>query len=838
MLRAGEVFAGYVIERRLGSGGMGEVYLATHPRLPRRVALKLLGRDFTADPEIRARFEREAELIARLDHPNIVSVHDRGVHDDRLWISMQFIDGVDAGELDPPTLPPARAVQIVGEVAKALDYAHSMGILHRDVKPANIMVARPAPGYGERILLTDFGIGRLRDDSGALTRTGSLLATLAYAAPEQLAGAPVGPEADRYSLACALFWLLCGSTPFAADNAAAVVAGHLHYPPPRVSDRRAAVPAAVNAVLAKALAKQPADRFASCIEFASAAREAIESRADPAPPASASPGAWAPAGQAGAQGIPSTDPTLVDPLPGGYPTPQAPVSGAPGSVPPVAPSPGASPWSSVAASEVEPASAVWMRPGSPGAQGNPSSHSGDLTAIPAAPVPAASAWARQSSAPPGRVPSDSAVQGFSPGGPPVAVRSRRGRTFWVAGAAICLVIVLGVVFGIIWAAGRSGSSSATSRPRATTAGPGSLAAFFTGSQPIGQVDAQGKLITPGEPHYPTSVGTARCGATTIAMVGALSGPNAALGRNVLGGVKLMVDQFGKASPDCPIVIRQFDTTGDPGIAGQFAPQIVADPSIVAVIGPVFSGEAKVAGRSFDDAGLPFLTPATNTVLSTLGWRSFFRGLAGDGVQGAAVGRYLAGAAGYRRVCVLSDNSDYGAGLGASIISGLGAVSDPSCAVTVPMAGDPADAISKVKAAAPDAVYYAGYYVEAGSVLDRLRRAGVSAPFVSGDGSYDPAFVTAAGSEASGTVLSCPCGPVTDHFLTDYEAVNGQAAGVYAAEAYDLTAIVLRGIAAGHTSRADLLSYLKTYSGDGVARSYAWTATGELAEPRVWLYKLQ
>ncbi|WP_369640432.1 protein kinase, partial [Nocardia sp. JMUB6875] len=106
MLRAGEIFAGYVIERRLGSGGMGEVYLARHPRLPRQVALKLLGREFAADGEIRARFEREADLVARLDHPNIVSVHDRGVEDDRLWISMQFVDGIDASELDPATLPP------------------------------------------------------------------------------------------------------------------------------------------------------------------------------------------------------------------------------------------------------------------------------------------------------------------------------------------------------------------------------------------------------------------------------------------------------------------------------------------------------------------------------------------------------------------------------------------------------------------------------------------------------------------------------------------------------------------------------------------------------------
>jgi len=284
MLASGEVFAGYVIERQLGRGGMGSVYLAKHPRLPRMTALKLLNREMFNDKEVRARFEREADLVARLDHPNIVTVYDRGLEDEQLWISMQFIDGVDAASVDPKTLPPTRAVQIVKETADALDYAHSMGVLHRDVKPANILLARSSGGRGERVYLTDFGIARLRDDTGHLTQTGTFTATLAYASPEQLTGASLDGRSDQYSLACALFWLFTGSGPFAATNPAQVIQGHLQTPPPALSSVRPGLPYVLDAVLVKAMAKRPEDRFASCSEFAAAAQAALSGRSSPAQP--------------------------------------------------------------------------------------------------------------------------------------------------------------------------------------------------------------------------------------------------------------------------------------------------------------------------------------------------------------------------------------------------------------------------------------------------------------------------------------------------------------------------------------------------------------------------
>lgn len=299
MLANGDVFAGYVIDRQLGRGGMGSVYLAKHPRLPRMTALKLLNREMFFDKEVRARFEREADLVARLDHPNIVTVYDRGLEDEQLWISMQYIDGIDAASVDPQKLPPERAVQIIAETAAALDYAHGMGVMHRDVKPANILLARSTGGRGERVYLTDFGIARLRDDTGHLTQTGTFTATLAYASPEQLTGADLDHRSDQYSLACSLYWLLTGNGPFTSTNPAGVIQGHLQSPPPSPSTARAGLPPALDAVLAKAMAKRPDDRFVSCSEFAEAAKQALSSPSSPAIPLATPPTAVAPTYQPG-----------------------------------------------------------------------------------------------------------------------------------------------------------------------------------------------------------------------------------------------------------------------------------------------------------------------------------------------------------------------------------------------------------------------------------------------------------------------------------------------------------------------------------------------------------
>jgi len=275
MLSPGSLFAGYRIERVLGGGGMGTVYLARNPDLPRSEALKVLNAELSGDAEFRARFIREADVASALDHPNIVSIHQRGEFEGQLWIAMQFVDGTDANAaLKAGTMTPARAVHILGEVAKAVDYAHQRGVVHRDIKPANFLLSGPI-GPDERVLLGDFGIARAFDDAG-LTTTGSVTATVAYAAPEVLAGQPFDGRADLYSLACSLFRLLTGRPPYSTTNgSAAVIAAHLNAPPPKVTDVVPSLSTQMDQVIATAMAKEPAQRFASARHFAEAATEAL-----------------------------------------------------------------------------------------------------------------------------------------------------------------------------------------------------------------------------------------------------------------------------------------------------------------------------------------------------------------------------------------------------------------------------------------------------------------------------------------------------------------------------------------------------------------------------------
>ncbi|MEB3021519.1 serine/threonine-protein kinase [[Mycobacterium] crassicus] len=250
MLTAGSTFAGYRIVRLLGSGGMGEVYLAEHPRLPRRDALKVLPATVSADPAFRERFNREADLAASLWHPHIVGVHDRGEYQGQLWIAMDHVDGSDAAHRlrrHRSGLPREQVVEIVTAVGEALDYAHQRGLLHRDVKPANILLTDPGEAES-RIILADFGIGLRVAEVSGLTSTNMAVGTLLYAAPEQLRGEPLDGRADQYALAATANHLLTGKPPV-----------HLN-------------PAGLDPALARALAEDPAGRYDSCTEFATALR--------------------------------------------------------------------------------------------------------------------------------------------------------------------------------------------------------------------------------------------------------------------------------------------------------------------------------------------------------------------------------------------------------------------------------------------------------------------------------------------------------------------------------------------------------------------------------------
>ena len=280
-LADGQIFAGYTIGRILGAGGMGEVYLARHPRLPRHDALKVLGVEVSHDEEYRQRFNQEAEMVATLRHPNIVTIYDRGDFDGQLWIAMEFVDGTDASRLltdkYPKGIPPAEVVRIITPIADALDYAHGRGLLHRDIKPANILLGVPESA-DDRIMLVDFGVARWVGQSSDLTGADMTVGTVNYAAPEQLKGEQIDGHADQYSLAATAYHLLTGAAPFANSNPAVVIGNHLSAQPPPIGTDHPDL-ARLGPVFARALAKDPSDRFDQCGDFATAMRDALGSAA-------------------------------------------------------------------------------------------------------------------------------------------------------------------------------------------------------------------------------------------------------------------------------------------------------------------------------------------------------------------------------------------------------------------------------------------------------------------------------------------------------------------------------------------------------------------------------
>ncbi|APA98989.1 serine/threonine-protein kinase [Nocardia seriolae] len=273
-LRAEMTFAGYRIERMLGSGGMGEVYLAHDRDLPRFVALKLLNRVASDDDETRRRFLREANIIARLSHPNIVTIYARGEEQGQLWLAMAYVDGSDlSAELLAGPLEPQRAAAITADVARALDYAHDAGVLHRDVKPANILLtAQPR----EWALLSDFGIAQSNHEVRGITENGEVMASFQYTAPERFhGGARVDRRADVYSLGCTLFEMLTGAPPYADSDLPRLIYGHVSAAVPSVRALNPALPAALDPILARAMAKNPGHRFATCTELSAAVTEAL-----------------------------------------------------------------------------------------------------------------------------------------------------------------------------------------------------------------------------------------------------------------------------------------------------------------------------------------------------------------------------------------------------------------------------------------------------------------------------------------------------------------------------------------------------------------------------------
>ena len=276
----GTPFGRYQLIELLGRGGMGEVWRAHDTSIDRVVALKMLLPHFAQDPEFERRFRREARAAARLDDPHIVPIYDVGEIDGRLYVTMRLIKGVDLQTLvDAGPLDPARAVRIVEQIASALHTAHRAGLVHRDVKPSNILLADNDFAY-----LIDFGIARSAGDT-ALTSAGTTIGTWAYMAPERFGSGEIQASSDIYALACVLYQCLTGQPPYPGEALEQIAVGHMMTPPPRPSQDRDTVPMAMDQVIATGLAKQPAERYPSTVEMAAAAREAVTAplgRSDPA----------------------------------------------------------------------------------------------------------------------------------------------------------------------------------------------------------------------------------------------------------------------------------------------------------------------------------------------------------------------------------------------------------------------------------------------------------------------------------------------------------------------------------------------------------------------------
>ena len=320
----GTEFAGYKITGVLGRGGMSVVYAAEHVRLGRMVALKLLAPALATDETFQDRFIRESQLAASLDHPNIIPIYDAGEAEGFLYIAMRHVDGVDLGSHleQGGQLPLGQTLFYMEQVAGALDQAHSQGLVHRDVKPANILIARPS----DRVYLTDFGVVKQTSSAG-LTKTGFFLGTFEYAAPEQIEGRPVDGRTDLYALGCVLYECLSGEPPFRAETEGTVIHAHLVEPPPTATDKRPDLPRGINDVIATAMAKSMDDRYSSCGELIRALRAVALGQT------ASGERSVTPAG-ATVQAAPGTVLSGAGVPPGEPPAPPPPGSGPPGSGPP------------------------------------------------------------------------------------------------------------------------------------------------------------------------------------------------------------------------------------------------------------------------------------------------------------------------------------------------------------------------------------------------------------------------------------------------------------------------------------------------------------------------
>jgi branched-chain amino acid transport system substrate-binding protein len=323
----------------------------------------------------------------------------------------------------------------------------------------------------------------------------------------------------------------------------------------------------------------------------------------------------------------------------------------------------------------------------------------------------------------------------------------------------------------------------------------------------------------------------------IGWQGVETGDYANLGAPMIKGAQLAIDEYNTANPEACVVLKKFDTQGDPAKAPAAAQAAIDDATVLGLIGPGFSGETNAAAPLYEKAGLGFVTgSATNAKLQTNGWTVYHRLLANDDKQGPAIANYLV-AEGAKSVAVIDDGSDYGKGLAGSVATTLGAVATVTDTID-PKAADFSAAVSKVKDAAPEYVFYGGYYGEAAKLATQLKDAGVTAVFVSGDGVKDQAgFADAAGPAAEGALIGCPCKDGSEEFIANWNKAYGETPGTYGAEYYDAANVVLAAIKGGATDRAAVLAAIKAYDAPGITKNIKFGEDGDATEGNIYIYKV-
>jgi branched-chain amino acid transport system substrate-binding protein len=330
---------------------------------------------------------------------------------------------------------------------------------------------------------------------------------------------------------------------------------------------------------------------------------------------------------------------------------------------------------------------------------------------------------------------------------------------------------------------------------------------------------------------------ADCTEQNLAFLGALTGDAGALGVNMVNGIQLAVDEYNKEA-DCQVGLKKFDSQGSPDKAPALATQIVGDKTIVGLVGPGFSGESLATGKTFFEAGLPVISPsATNVTITEQGWTIWHRVIGNDNAQGQADAKYLMDTVGAKKVFVIDDAQDYSKGLATVVKDSLGSTAVGYDQIQVKQT-DMSAVVTKVTAAKADAVFYGGYYTEAGLLVKQLRQAGWKGTFMSGDGAEDPAFVKVAGQAGDGAILSAPAAPAPADFATKVKDDTGSEAGLYTTQAYDAANIFLEALKAGKTEAKDINDFINSYNGEGVSGPISFDEKGDIKTSTIYAYMVK